>query len=202
MTSRLRSTVTSCDTRDKSAPPREATGRGQPHQRPVRPLLDEQLGRELGTEIDQLARALDRRRVSFCVEGGTHPAALIPDPWLSGYGVSVRPSAMTSHHGGCRAVGLGPELERASRAEGNRLASIEVGQRQRIAGKDREQLDWVTGLVGEGRHDLTTLDVAKDREGALAGDHSVVRGRGDLPRRLVRGCCGRNRECDENGRQK
>src|SRR5436190_15045362 len=28
-----------------------------------------------GTEINKLARALDRRRISLCVEGGTHPAA-------------------------------------------------------------------------------------------------------------------------------
>src|SRR5207248_9035437 len=54
--------------------PRWARGRASAHRRatpeqwkeatpskPVRPLLDEQLGRELGTEIDQLARALDRR---------------------------------------------------------------------------------------------------------------------------------------------
>jgi len=50
--------------------------------------------------------------VVFCVEGGIHPAALIPDPWLSGYGASIRPSAMTSHHAGSRAVGLDPTQSR------------------------------------------------------------------------------------------
>jgi hypothetical protein len=106
---------------------------------------------------------------------------------------------MTSHHAGSRTVGLDPELERPGRAEGDRLASVEVGQRQRIARKDPEQPDGVAGPVGEGRIDLTTLDVAQDREGSLAADEPVAGGRVDLPHRLVGSCCRRNRKRHNEG---
>ena len=64
---------------------------------------------------------------------------------------------------------------------GDGLAGIEIGQGQRVAGEDSDQLDGIAGLVGEGRVDLTTLDVAKYREGALAGDDHVVWAWDDLP---------------------
>src|SRR6185436_19505935 len=124
-----------------------------------------------------------------------------PDPWLSGYWVS-EPSSEASHHGGCRAVRVGPKLEGPGGAERDGLVGIEIGQGQRVAGKDSDQLDGIAGLVGEGRVDLATLDVAKYREGALVGDDHVVWAWDDLPDRLVRACHWRNYQCNQNSRQK
>ena len=56
-------------------------------------------------------------------------------------------------------------------------------------------------MVGEVRHNLTTVDVGADWEGTLPGDDHVVLNRVDLPRRLVGGCYRRNREREENRRR-
>ena len=60
----------------------------------------EQLRRELGAEIDELARRSDRRHVSFCVEAGSHSPALIPDSRLSGHGVG-EPRPVAGDREGC-----------------------------------------------------------------------------------------------------
>ena len=70
-------------------------------------------GCELRAEVDQIARGVDRCHVPFGVEGCTYSAAVqVPDPGLSGYGVGTK-WPVTRHYDGYRAVGLGPDVERA-----------------------------------------------------------------------------------------
>src|SRR5262245_11422888 len=152
---------------------------------------NESLGPKPATEIDQLARDVDRGRNVVRVEGGKDAATQVPDPWLFGYRVAGK-DPVARHVEGCRAIGLAPRVKGPSGRDHDRLAGIEVGQRLLVGGKDRDLLDEVARLVGERSDDFPARRLDPDREGALVGDADIILARDDLPGRLVGGCRGRD----------